>query len=76
MAIGKHVSTMGLYGTTYQLQSFVAKTEATVTAAGGHPRALAARMSAHPTSTGRKLPRRLRFAIVQLAILLAWLGIG
>ena len=76
MAIGKHVSTMALHGTTMQLQSFVSKTEAVGGGGVGHPRGLAARMSTHRTSTGRRVPRRLRFVIVQLAILLAWLGIG
>ena len=68
MAIGKHVSTMGLHGTTYQLQSFIAKTEAVAEGAAGRARPLAYRMSTHKTHLGRRVTRRLRFAIVQLAV--------
>lgn len=62
----KRVSTMGLHGTTYQLQAFVAKTEAAVVA--GRSRSLAYRMSTHRTHLGKRVARRLRFAIVQLAV--------
>ena len=63
----KRVSTMGLHGTTYQLQSFVAKAEA-ADIATGRSRPLAYRMSTHKTHLGKRVSRRLRFAIVQLAV--------
>ena len=58
---------MGLHGTTYQLQSFVAKVEAEDIVTG-RSRPLVYRMSAHRTHLGRRVSRRLRFAIVQLAV--------